>query len=174
MITFLWKCLGISRDHQHKRRATGGKRKPIRKKRKFELGRPPANTKVRNQWLWPTCSSTLNDDPLQHHLSTEKNAELYLNLNIEREFEPLWNFWTINLLNWLSLQLGAQRIHTVRVRGGNKKYRALRLDQGNFSWGSEGEYPFSIWQLVANDVFVRVIWLLDGHFPNKDKSEKKS
>ena len=21
---------------------------------------------------------------------------------------------------------------------GNKKYRALRLDQGNFSWGSEG------------------------------------
>merc|ERR1712137_1441117 len=33
--------------------------------------------------------------------------------------------------------LGAQRIHTVRVRGGNKKFRALRLDQGNFSWGSE-------------------------------------
>merc|ERR1712059_133719 len=24
-----------------------------------------------------------------------------------------------------------------RVRGGNKKYRALRLDTGNFSWGSE-------------------------------------
>ncbi|KAL4676353.1 hypothetical protein H8959_010498 [Pygathrix nigripes] len=24
-----------------------------------------------------------------------------------------------------------------RVRGGNKKYRALRLDVGNFSWGSE-------------------------------------
>merc|ERR1711973_397759 len=70
--------MGISRDHWHKRRATGGKRKPIRKKRKFELGRPAANTK-----------------------------------------------------------LGPQRIHTVRVRGGNRKYRALRLDQGNFSWGSE-------------------------------------
>merc|ERR1712071_427964 len=70
---------GISRDHQHKRRATGGKRKPIRKKRKFELGRPAANTK-----------------------------------------------------------LGPQRIHTVCVRGGNIKFRALRLDQGNFSWGSEG------------------------------------
>merc|ERR1712116_40609 len=70
--------MGISRDHQHKRRATGGKRKPIRKKRKFEMARPAAMTK-----------------------------------------------------------LGAQRIHTVRVRGGNKKYRALRLDQGNFSWGSE-------------------------------------
>jgi len=70
--------MGISRDHQHKRRATGGKRKPIRKKRKFELGRPAANTK-----------------------------------------------------------LGPQRIHTVRVRGGNRKFRALRLDQGNFAWGSE-------------------------------------
>jgi small subunit ribosomal protein S8e len=37
-----------------------------------------------------------------------------------------------------NFQLGARRIHTVRVRGGNKKYRALRLDQGNFAWGSEG------------------------------------
>ena len=35
-------------------------------------------------------------------------------------------------------KLAPQRIHTLRVRGGNKKYRALRLDQGNFSWGSEG------------------------------------
>ncbi|KAF7991173.1 hypothetical protein HCN44_002735 [Aphidius gifuensis] len=70
--------MGISRDHAHKRRATGGKRKPLRKKRKFELGRPAANTK-----------------------------------------------------------LGPQRIHTVRTRGGNKKYRALRLDHGNFAWGSE-------------------------------------
>ncbi|GBP39578.1 40S ribosomal protein S8 [Eumeta japonica] len=70
--------MGISRDHWHKRRATGGKRKPIRKKRKYELGRPAANTK-----------------------------------------------------------LGSQRIHLVRARGGNIKYRALRLDAGNFSWGSE-------------------------------------
>ncbi|GLV41408.1 Ribosomal protein S8 [Carabus blaptoides fortunei] len=70
--------MGISRDHWHKRRATGGKRKPLRKKRKFELGRPAANTK-----------------------------------------------------------LGPQRIHRVRTRGGNTKYRALRLDTGNFAWGSE-------------------------------------
>ena len=70
--------MGISRDHWHKRRATGGKRAPIRQKRKFELGRPAAMTK-----------------------------------------------------------LGPQRIHTIRARGGNKKYRALRLDQGNFAWGSE-------------------------------------
>lgn len=71
--------MGISRDHWHKRRKTGGKRPQPHKKRKFELGRPAAQTK-----------------------------------------------------------LGAKRIHTVRTRGGNKKYRALRLDIGNFSWGSEG------------------------------------
>lgn len=60
---------------------TGGKRKPHMKKRKYELGRPAANTK-----------------------------------------------------------LGEKRIHTVRCRGGNLKFRALRLDSGNFSWGSEGTH----------------------------------
>lgn len=50
---------GISRDHWHKRRATGGKRKPIRKKRKFELGRPAANTKLGPQRIH-TVSSSLN------------------------------------------------------------------------------------------------------------------
>uniref|UniRef100_A0A8C4R8N1 40S ribosomal protein S8 n=1 Tax=Eptatretus burgeri TaxID=7764 RepID=A0A8C4R8N1_EPTBU len=70
---------GISRANWHKRRKTGGKRKPYRKKRKYELGRPPANTK-----------------------------------------------------------LGSKRIRIIRVRGGNKKFRALRLDTGNFAWGSEG------------------------------------
>ena len=29
------------------------------------------------------------------------------------------------------------RVRPVRVRGGNTKYRALRLESGNFSWGSE-------------------------------------
>ncbi|GAB0097433.1 40S ribosomal protein S8 [Sergentomyia squamirostris] len=71
--------MGISRDSYHKRRSTGGKRKPIRKKRKYELGRPAANTK-----------------------------------------------------------LAASRVHVVRTRGGNTKFRALRLDTGNFSWASEG------------------------------------
>lgn len=28
-------------------------------------------------------------------------------------------------------------IRRVRVRGGHSKFRALRLDTGNFSWGSE-------------------------------------
>ena len=72
---------GISRDSRHKRRATGGKQKAYRKKRKFELGRPPAGTKI-----------------------------------------------------------GGKRIHPVRVRGGAVKFRALRLESGNFSWGSECTY----------------------------------
>jgi len=70
--------MGISRDSAHKRRNTGGKRKVHRKKRKYELGRPPAMTR-----------------------------------------------------------LGPNRIHPVRGRGGNIKYRALRLETGNFSWGTE-------------------------------------
>jgi len=38
--------MGISRDKLHKRRATGGRRKILRGKRKFELGRAPALTKI--------------------------------------------------------------------------------------------------------------------------------
>ena len=75
-----WNVLqGISRDSRHKRRLTGGKRKIHQKKRKFELGRPAAITR-----------------------------------------------------------LGKQRVHTVRTRGGNSKFRAMRLDHGNFGWGSQG------------------------------------
>merc|ERR1712224_896141 len=36
-----------------------------------------------------------------------------------------------------STKLGAKHIHLIRTRGGNEKRRALRLEQGNFSWGSE-------------------------------------
>lgn len=71
--------MGISRDSRNKRSATGAKRAQFRKKRKFELGRQGANTKI-----------------------------------------------------------GTKRIHTVRTRGGNQKFRALRVETGNFSWGSEG------------------------------------
>eukprot|EP00244_Chara_vulgaris_P004792 TRINITY_DN196_c0_g1_i1.p1 TRINITY_DN196_c0_g1~~TRINITY_DN196_c0_g1_i1.p1 ORF type:complete len:218 (+),score=44.83 TRINITY_DN196_c0_g1_i1:157-810(+) len=71
--------MGISRSSTHKRRATGGKKKAWRKKRKYELGRQPANTK----------------------LSSNKT------------------------------------VRRVRVRGGNYKFRALRLDSGNYAWGSE-------------------------------------
>lgn len=34
-------------------------------------------------------------------------------------------------------KLGGKRIHLVRTRGGNTKHRALRLEDGNYSWGSE-------------------------------------
>jgi len=71
--------MGISRDSRHKRSATGAKRAYYRKKRAFEKGRQPANTRI-----------------------------------------------------------GPKRIHLIRTRGGNTKYRGLRLDSGNFSWGSEG------------------------------------
>ncbi|KAM0801491.1 40S ribosomal protein S8e [Usnea florida] len=71
--------MGISRDSRHKRSATGAKRAYYRKKRAFEKGRQPANTRI-----------------------------------------------------------GTKRIHLVRTRGGNTKYRGLRLESGNFSWGSEG------------------------------------
>jgi len=71
--------MGISRDSLHKRRLTGGKQPRWHKKRKYELGRQPANTKLSS------------------------------NVTVRR----------------------------VRVRGGNFKFRALRLDTGNFSWGSE-------------------------------------
>lgn len=74
------KIAGITRDSRHKRRATGGRRHPHQKKRKFETGRPAAMTKLG----------------------------------------------------------GPKRIHLVRCRGGSLKHRALRLDSGNFSWGSEG------------------------------------
>jgi len=70
--------MGISRDSAHKRRATGGKHKRIRMKRKFEMGRQPASTKI-----------------------------------------------------------GEKKITRIRVRGGNYKFRALKLDHGNFAWAGE-------------------------------------
>lgn len=34
-------------------------------------------------------------------------------------------------------KLGAKQVRVVRGRGGNQKYRALRLDAGNYVWASE-------------------------------------
>lgn len=70
--------MGISRDSRHKRRSTGGRMPVHQKKRKFEMARQPAMTK-----------------------------------------------------------LGAKQVRPVRGRGGNYKFRALRLDQGNYVWASE-------------------------------------
>ena len=33
--------------------------------------------------------------------------------------------------------IGAKHVATVRARGGNLKFRALRLEASNFSWGTE-------------------------------------
>lgn len=56
-------------------------------------------------------------------------------------------------------QLGSQRIHWVRSRGGNTKYRALRLDTGNFSWGSECECNFYLFLIIIN----QASFLLTGY-----------
>jgi len=70
--------MGITRSSLPKRRLTGGRKPQYHKKRKYEMGRQMAMTKI-----------------------------------------------------------GAKRVHTVRCRGGNTKFRGIRLDTGNFSWGSE-------------------------------------
>lgn len=35
-------------------------------------------------------------------------------------------------------KIGEHRVHAVKCRGNTIKQRALKLDSGNFSWGSEG------------------------------------
>ncbi len=72
--------MGINRDSRHKKRATGGRMPVHKKKRAFEMGRQPAQTKLHPE----------------------------------------------------------KRVRSIRVRGGNFKYRALRLNEGNFNWASEG------------------------------------
>jgi len=71
-------------------------------------------------------------------------------------------------------KIGETRIHKVRCRGGNHKYRALRLDSGNFSWGTEVctrkvrvldvMYNASNNELVRTKTLVKgAIVLIDGH-----------
>lgn len=126
-VTKLIASLGISRDKWHKRRATGGKRKAIRKKRKFELGRPAANTKVRERSWLGACT-----------VVGTKWKKRPWELEIAIIIATTLVVWLLCVFFWLRLQLGQKRIHIVRTRGGNKKFRALRLDHGNYAWGSEG------------------------------------
>jgi len=99
--------MGISRDSRHKRRLTGGRKNPHQKKRKFEMGRPAAMTRI-----------------------------------------------------------GEKTVHTVRARGGNLKFRALRLDTGNFAWGSEAiTHKARILDVVynsSNNELVRTKTLVKG------------
>jgi len=107
--------MGITREGRHKRRETGGRRAKFCKKRKYDMGRPPAMTKI-----------------------------------------------------------GEPRIHKVRCRGGNSKFRALRLDSGNFSWGTEVctrkvrvldvMYNSTNNELVRTKTLVKgAIVMIDGH-----------
>merc|ERR1711977_148259 len=63
-------------------------------------------------------------------------------------------------------RIGPKRIHDVRVRGGNIKPRALRLDSGNFAWGSEhGTAKTRILGVVynaSNNELVRTNTLVKG------------
>eukprot|EP00566_Odontella_aurita_P027347 CAMPEP_0113541154 /NCGR_PEP_ID=MMETSP0015_2-20120614/8874_1 /TAXON_ID=2838 /ORGANISM="Odontella" /LENGTH=167 /DNA_ID=CAMNT_0000441029 /DNA_START=408 /DNA_END=911 /DNA_ORIENTATION=- /assembly_acc=CAM_ASM_000160 len=71
-------------------------------------------------------------------------------------------------------KIGEKRVHPVRCRGGNMKFRALRLDTGNFSWGTEVctrkvrvldvTYNASNNELVRTKTLVKgAIVLIDAH-----------
>ena len=63
-------------------------------------------------------------------------------------------------------KLGETRVREVRVRGGSIKLRALRLDAGIFSWGSEGisrkSRIISVVYNGANNEYVRTNTLVKG------------
>mmetsp|Transcript_13056 Transcript_13056/g.19704 ORF Transcript_13056/g.19704 Transcript_13056/m.19704 type:complete len:204 (-) Transcript_13056:167-778(-) len=63
-------------------------------------------------------------------------------------------------------KIGDFRVRPVRVRGGNYKSRALRLDYGNFSWGSEGcatkSRIVNVVYNATNNEFVRTNTLTKG------------
>jgi small subunit ribosomal protein S8e len=75
-------------------------------------------------------------------------------------------------------KIGDKNIHVVRCRGGNLKFRALRLESGNFSWGSETctrkvrvldvTYNASNNELVRTKTLVKgAIVVVDAH-PHKE------
>ena len=59
---------------------------------------------------------------------------------LQNEVSNISEFWEGNRAA-ANTRIGGQRVRTVRVRGGSLKFRALRLDYGNFAWGSEGVMP---------------------------------
>ena len=63
-------------------------------------------------------------------------------------------------------KIGPKRIHDVRCRGGIIKHRALRLDMGNFSWGSEATTKktriISVAYNASNNELVRTNTLVKG------------
>jgi small subunit ribosomal protein S8e len=66
----------------------------------------------------------------------------------------------------LCSEVKEQRIHTVRTMGGNRKFRALRLSQGNFGWATEGVARVSrivdvVYNAIGNEL-VRTKTLVKG------------
>ena len=63
-------------------------------------------------------------------------------------------------------KIGTKLVRPVRVRGGNIKVRALRLETGNFAWGSEGfAHKTRILNVVynaSNNELVRTNTLVKG------------
>lgn len=57
-------------------------------------------------------------------------------------------------------KLGPHRVHELRVRGGNMKFRAMRLEVGNFSWGSEGQFRIFDFVLLDQSVLDEVPFAL--------------
>ncbi|CAN1221051.1 40S ribosomal protein S8, partial [Linum grandiflorum] len=68
-------------------------------------------------------------------------------------------------------------VRRVRVRGGNVKWRALRLDTGNFSWGSEAESKkarlLDVVYNASNNELVRTQTLVKGAIVQVDAAPFK-
>eukprot|EP00823_Brevimastigomonas_motovehiculus_P001129 TRINITY_DN11662_c0_g1_i1.p1 TRINITY_DN11662_c0_g1~~TRINITY_DN11662_c0_g1_i1.p1 ORF type:complete len:252 (+),score=56.50 TRINITY_DN11662_c0_g1_i1:39-758(+) len=99
--------MGINRDSRHKRRLTGGRRNIHQKKDR------------------PTEMGINRDSRHKRRLTGGRR-----NIHQKKRKRELGRQPAMT-------KIGVKRIHEVRGRGGNMKYRAMRLETGNFSWGSE-------------------------------------
>lgn len=74
-------------------------------------------------------------------------------------------------------KLEAKRVRRVRVRGGNFKYRALRLNEGNFNWASESvAFKTKILNVVynaSNNEYVRTNTLVKNTIVRVDAAPFK-
>jgi len=74
-------------------------------------------------------------------------------------------------------KLAESRIHLIRCRGGYIKHRALRLDSGNYAWGSEGitrkARILSVIYNPTNNEFVRTNTLVKGEIVQVDATPFK-
>ena len=75
--------MGICRDSIHKKRFTGGKKRKWRKKRKYELGRQPSNTKIGPKKI--SMVRVRGGNFKKRALFLETGNFSYLSLNITRK-----------------------------------------------------------------------------------------